>query len=345
MKHFYLNKKKIEIKMSSSPNFYDLLDIPKDASSNDIKKAYRKLAVKHHPDKGGNEDEFKKISEAYDVLSNEEKRKQYDMFGTCDDVTIPDFHDIVENIFQSNDIFGSFFQRNVPSKPPPKDIEIPITLEEVFHGKTIKYRHYQKTFGAPVECTSCDGKGKIFQPMSFGPGIITHAMSMCPMCHGSGKKVNSTILKQEEKIIKVTIPKGVLSGQCILLENCGDRIEHDDHYGDIRVRFIYQKHSIFTVSSTNPLDLEYHSSIELSDLWNGFSVSIPMLDGTTQRFFKKDPISLINGPLIYRVPNMGLSNSNHTGHLVLYFSVHIPNHRDSCQTQKEEGTCLDLCCR
>lgn len=332
--------------MSSTSNFYDLLDISKDASSNDIKKAYRKLAVKHHPDKGGNEEEFKKISEAYDVLSNDEKRKQYDMFGTCDDVTVPDFHDMFETMFQGNDIFGTFFQKNVPSKPPPKDIEIPITLEEVFHGKSIKYRHYQKTFGAPVECTNCDGKGKIFQPMSFGPGIITHTMSMCPICKGNGKKSNSKIVKQEEKIIKLTIPKGVLSGQCILLRDCGDRIENDDQYGDIRVRFLYEKHSIFKVSSTNPLDLEYHSSIQLSDLWNGFSVSIPMLDGTTQHFFKKDPISLINGPLIYRVPNMGLSNLKQTGSLVLQFSIHIPNNKDSCiqRTRNEEGTCLDLCC-
>ncbi len=329
--------------MSTTKNFYNVLDVPKNASTNDIKKAYRKLAVKHHPDKGGNEEEFKKISEAYDVLSDTERRKQYDLYGTYEQDSIPDFHDIFQNFFQGNDIFSTFFPAtgSHQTKPLVKEIELPITLEEVFYGKTIKYRHSQKTFGSPIECVNCDGKGKLFQPMSLAPGIMTHSLTICPICNGKGKKQSSTILKEEEKIINVTIPKGVLSGQCILLENCGDRIETEDQCGDIRIRFVYEKHSVFSVSSTNPHDLEFHSSIQLSDLWNGFSVSIPMLDGKVQRFFKKNPISLIDGPLTYRIPNLGLSDSNHTGALVLHFSIHVPNN-SLPKIHNEQGICLDV---
>ena len=95
--------------MPQEENLYDVLGVPKDVSETDLKKAYKKLAIKHHPDKGGNEETFKKISEAYSILSDSDKRKKYDMFGTYDEnaMQMPDMNDIFQNIFGSG--AASFF--------------------------------------------------------------------------------------------------------------------------------------------------------------------------------------------------------------------------------------------
>ena len=133
----------------SKENLYDVLGVSKEASETDIKKAYRKLAIKHHPDKGGDEETFKKISEAYGILSDKDKKRQYDMFGTYDSVpmdNMPNFNDIFEGIFggrgsgSMEQMFGGMFGGmggRPQQKGKDKTITLRVSLDEVYQGKTI----------------------------------------------------------------------------------------------------------------------------------------------------------------------------------------------------------------
>ena len=115
-----------------SKNFYDVLGIQKDASEGDIRKAYKKLAIKYHPDKGGDEEKFKEISEAYSVLSDSQKRQNYDRFGTVDnnDMNMNDFQDIFSNMFGgfNHGPFGNIFGGK-PKAVKTKEIKLYVTLE------------------------------------------------------------------------------------------------------------------------------------------------------------------------------------------------------------------------
>lgn len=313
--------------MSSKKDFYSILSLEKDATETDIKKAYRKLAVKHHPDKGGDSEKFKEISEAYEVLSDPEKKQQYDQFGTYDSSAMPNFDDIFQSFFQHNpmdDLFGglfggtSFFQ-----KREQKEIKVEISLEEAYLGRTIKYRHYQKIFSSGEKCPKCKGNGNITQRVQLGPGIFSQTISPCPICRGKKTKEERKLENKKEVILDIKIPRGAPDGMQIVLQGKGDIID-DERPNDIVVTFEHKPHKKFTCSKQNPIDLIYVHELTLSEIMSGFSMHLITLDDTMLSFSKKDGFNRIEGPLVYRIKEKGLRFREKVGDLLLFLQVRVP---------------------
>jgi molecular chaperone DnaJ len=213
-------------------DFYKILGVNENATQSEIKKAYRKLALEHHPDKGGDETKFKEISESYDTLSDENKRKQYD--------------DSKKNPFSNfgnagfNNPFEEFFNRGFYKErkkgSPDKVIKVNVGTVESYLGsdKTITYDRKDKCGtcngqgGDRQTCGSCDGEG--FKTIKMGTGIFSQIFRQtCNGCGGKGYTLKNTcgtchgegsINKSET--IKIKIPNGIDNGQFLKLSNKGD---------------------------------------------------------------------------------------------------------------------------
>lgn len=324
---------------------YEILGIGKDASETDIKKAYRKLAIKHHPDKGGDEETFKKISHAYGILSDPEKRKQYDMFGTYDESmpqNMPNFNDIFENIFQGGgmgQMFGGMFGNPMEKKNKGKDktITLSVSFEEVFLGKTIKYRLLRKKYLNGDDCKTCDGKGKQMQMVQLGPGIITQNITSCSVCNGNGKKYDEKFSTVEEEIIDIPIPKGIPNGHRLAIREKGDQYGSLPP-GDIIVTIEYKPHSLFEISKRNVVDIIYRKNISLYELIYGFEFMFEYLGGDMISIKSSKGIRFVEKPLCFRIPNKGFSYKHIKGDLLIYLSVSIPKSIDDIKKieKKEE---------
>ncbi|MCC7570981.1 DnaJ domain-containing protein [Candidatus Micrarchaeota archaeon] len=246
--------------------YYKILGVSKDASEKEIKKAYRKMAMKHHPDKGGDPEEFKKLSEAYAVLSDSKKRQMYDNYGaegvhqrysTEDIFRNADFSDF-EDIFSSfgfgdplSSIFGSMFGGGFGRKWRSRDmgehreVMIEIELEDAAAGieKEIKFKKLdvcpecEGVGGKGVStCQECKGAGVVKQIKQMGPMRVA-TTSVCPKCGGHGQTVKEICKNcqgkgkiQKEEKITVKIPEGINDGMAIRLTGMGDYGK--DGYGD-----------------------------------------------------------------------------------------------------------------
>ena len=185
---------------------YNILGINQNATEKEIKKAYRKLAIKYHPDKNKNpgaEDKFKEISSAYEVLSNKDKRKRYDKFGEDglkNDNMGGNPFDLFSNIFGGNSFnhpfgFGSPQQR--PNKSKDRVEKIDVSLKDLYNCKTVNINLNKKvkcslchsTGGlyesSVIFCDNCNGKGKYMRIVQIGPGMIQQMNTKCDLCNGS----------------------------------------------------------------------------------------------------------------------------------------------------------------
>ncbi len=150
---------------------YETLGVDKSASKKDIRKAYMKLSREHHPDKGGDEHKFKEISAAYEILSDEEKRAQYDKYGlegvSGDDAPSAGGEDLFSMFFG-----GSRSRRAAgPRKGPSVNHPLKVSLEDLYNGKTVKLAVNRKIIqGTPTECEKCKGQGAIMEVRQIGPG-------------------------------------------------------------------------------------------------------------------------------------------------------------------------------
>lgn len=249
-------------------DFYEILGVSKTASQEEIKAAYRKLALKYHPDRNPNnkeaEDKFKEAAEAYEVLSNNEKRKQYDQFGHAgpemggfggQGMNMDDIFSNFEDIF--GDIFGGGGNRRKSKKSGPSakrghDIakELTISMEESFVGiiKNIKIYHYvpcgtchAKGTEDPTSitvCTQCQGTGQV----GYRHGIFMYAQN-CNVCHGEGYLISKPChtCKGQSRIqqyddIKVTLPVGIYDGAVIRYGGKGDAGMYGGPSGDLHVQ-------------------------------------------------------------------------------------------------------------
>lgn len=283
-------------------DYYELLDVSRSASDAEIKKAYRKLAMKHHPDRNpgdtSSEEKFKEIQNAYAVLSDKQKRQAYDTyghagvdasrggaggFGGFGDV----FEDIFENIFsggrgqgrQSHGQRGSDLQFNVQ-----------LTLEEAAAGKDVEItvpRHGSCTVcsgsGAkkgttPKSCETCNGMGQVRIQQGF-----FSIQQTCPSCHGEGKIITDPCTNchgqgriRESKKISVKIPAGVDNGDRVRLGGEGEAGTHGGGSGDLYVQVNVKKHSIFERQDT---DLHCEVPISFMTAALGGTIEVPTLEG------------------------------------------------------------------
>jgi molecular chaperone DnaJ len=288
-------------------DLYDIIGVAKNASQDEIKKAYRKLALKYHPDRNPNDSEaeknFKEAAEAYSVLSDNQKRSRYDQFGHAG-VGMGDgggqggfsggVHMSMDDIFsQFGDIFGgspfeSFFggggSRRSRNRGSDIRIKLKLTFEEIAQGidKKIKIKRSIVAPGAQfTTCPTCQGQGQV---STVQHTILGHmrSTSVCPHCEGSGKRIGNRppdsgpdgMIKKEETI-KVKVPAGVEEGNYMTLNGQGNE-DINGNPGDLIVMFVEADHEYFIRDGENVL-LEVNVSYPTAVL--GGKIEIPTVDG------------------------------------------------------------------
>lgn len=224
-------------------NYYKILGLNKEeANDDDIKKSYRKLAMQYHPDRGGDEEKFKEISEAYAVLSDKEKKKSYDFTGQVSDFD-----------FSVGDIFNSFFEkiRKPPLKSEDRYIILNVKLEEVMNGSNIKFRLKRKVLvEKPIECPKCDGTGYIHTKTRLAFSFSIASSSVCRSCKGSGLFYQNVKFKYEILIINLDIAPGTPENHKYFFPHLSDE-EPGYCTGDLYFIVKYEPHPDFIVDDQN----------------------------------------------------------------------------------------------
>jgi len=293
-------------------DYYDLLGVKKDASADEIKKAFRRAAVEHHPDRGGDEAKFKEVNEAYDVLKDSDKRKRYDQFGHAgvgssgggnpygggfggqsQNVNF-DFGDL-----GLGDIFSSFFgggsQQQQRRQVRGRDVEaaVEISFEQAVFGTEVDLAlHLDDTCehckGTTVEpgyelktCDQCQGSGQVTSVTRTVFGNIQQA-GICPKCHGSGKipeKVCSVChgkgTQSKRQTIQLKIPAGIDDGATIRLREHGEAIANGPK-GDLYVNIRVKSHKKFTREGDLILSEEHVDMVEAA---LGTEIEVDTVDG------------------------------------------------------------------
>jgi len=321
----------------SKRDYYDVLGIDKNADASTIKKAYRKLAKEKHPDSGGNEDEFKEIAEAYDVLSNDDKKKQYDTFGH----SAPknggfgaDFSDMFSK-------FGfGFNPRNEARNRKGKDfrINIKLTLEEIFNGGTKKIKYNRDSacsncnssggFGVQ-KCGHCNGQGIVIQNIRTPFGVMQN-MNTCNVCEGHGTTYISMCndcsgsgLKNKEETIEIGIPIGVQDGMASTYMGMGQAIKNGTS-GSLVVVFSEIPNKNFVRYGN---DLKCNLKLPYHTLVLGDKIKLNTID---------DKEILINIPELNKIGDilrvsgkgMKLLNSEARGDLMVVLDIDMPTNLD-----------------
>jgi DnaJ-class molecular chaperone len=317
----------------SNKDYYQILGLERGCSEDEIKKSFKKLALKYHPDKKtGDAEKFKEINEAYAVLSNPEKKKMYDQFGTADlgdmnmgDMDFGNVENIFENLFGFN--FGGGGSRR-RKKSMQKTYELPVTLEEVYQGKTIKYRIKKKIYkgDGSSKCKKCNGQGQIAQQVSMG-FIITQNIVTCPECTGSGYHYKEKDFLIVENELEIPLPKGIPEGNHLVLQGKGDEYP-DMEPGDIHFMIKYKPHSVFSISKTEPLDLQTTLSINLLEALYGFKRYIKHLDGSILEIHLPPRHSIchkISKPIEKTLSGEGMNFQGQRGDIHIYFEIELPS--------------------
>jgi molecular chaperone DnaJ len=235
-------------------NPYEILGVDKNASAEEIKKAYRKLSKEHHPDKGGNEDKFKEIASAYDTLSNPEKKQQYDTFGEGGNPfggrggagdPFGGFEDFISQMFGGNPMNR---QRN--KRGSDVTVSVQMSLMDVMLGANKKVTYTKDVKCEPCDgkggedvskCMTCNGNGQTMRAMQTPIGY-THVTQTCHTCNGSGTIVKNPCVKckgsgvfPKVETVDVHIPAGVANGMQLTMQGAGNSIREGIN-GDLQVR-------------------------------------------------------------------------------------------------------------
>jgi len=285
-------------------DYYEVLSVSKDASQQELKKAYRRLAMKFHPDRNPDdqnaEAKFKEINEAYEILSDEEKRGAYDRFGHAGvDPSAgagaggfgggASFSDIFGDVF--GDIFGGSRGGDARgNRGSDLRYTLELSLEEAVKGATVEIRvptlvSCEPCGGAgarkgtrPVTCSTCGGAGQVRMQQGFFSvqqtcpacrGAGATIKDPCPTCHGKGRQ-------EKRKTLSVKIPAGVDSGDRIRLAGEGEAGSHGGPVGDLYVQVAVRDHSIFTRDDN---DLYTEVPVSFVDAALGGDLEVPTLDG------------------------------------------------------------------
>ncbi|MDC1212778.1 molecular chaperone DnaJ [Pelagibacteraceae bacterium] len=283
---------------------YDVLGVTKAASKDEVKKAYRKLALKYHPDKTKgdkpSEEKFKEASEAYHILSDDKRKANYDQFGHAafegagsggqgfGGFDTSSFSDIFEDFF--GDFSGGGSSGRSHSRGNDLRYDVSINLEDAYKGteKNVKYTTYKSCSSCsgsgaakgskPVKCDYCSGRGKV----RTNQGFFT-VQQTCPQCNGYGETIGKPCSScsgngkvQANENVTVKIPKGVDDGTRIRVSGKGEAGSKGSSSGDLYLFISIDNHDIFKRSEEN---LYYELPISLTDAALGTSVEVPSIDG------------------------------------------------------------------
>ncbi|MCF7918054.1 molecular chaperone DnaJ [Candidatus Gracilibacteria bacterium] len=297
-----------------SDNYYKALGVSKNASQAEIKKAYRELAKKHHPDKGGDEKEFKKIQEAYDTLSDDQKRSQYDRFGASGErssssgfgqggFSAQGFGDFSSGFGGFEDIFSSFFGGGggrTSQKTRGSDLQVEVELEfnEAIRGIEKHFSSKQhvacdvcagKGGSGKVSCSKCHGTGSVTQQFQTPFGSVAQRVT-CPDCGGEGVKFEHVCShchgegRREEKIkIDIRIPAGVDDGATLKFSGKGEAGMRGAGNGDLYVyvhihpskKFQRDGMNLISILRIPVFDAILGGKFDVETFWGKGSVTIP----------------------------------------------------------------------
>lgn len=263
-------------KPPDTTKFYKELEISKDATESEVKKAYRKLAVKHHPDKGGDQEKFKEITRAYEVLSDAEKRAKYDRHGEEgleDGGGGGDAGDIFEAFFGGGGRRGGGGGRK---RQKTKDVVQPlkVTLEQMYAGATRKMAITREVIDKAkgvTSCPHCEGRGMKVEVVRMGP-MIQQMQSQCQHCNGQGKSFKT---KREREVLEVHVQKGSPDGHKVQFREMADEHPEADT-GDVVFVLKQSEHHEFKRKGA---DLYIERKISLVEALCGFQLEMTHLDG------------------------------------------------------------------
>lgn len=340
-------------------DYYEVLGVGKNATDDEIKSAYRKIAIKNHPDRNpGNkeaEERFKEAAEAYDVLHDPQKRQQYDQFGFNapggggfsgfggDGFSMDDIFSMFGDVFGGRGGFSGFGGGHAePRQYRGADLRIKVTLslQEIATGTTKKFKvrkdiPCEECHGSGAEkgsgsetCATCHGSGVVARTVRTMLGIM-QTQSECPTCHGEGTvikhkchKCSGTGVVKGEEVVEIKIPAGVADGMIVNVPGKGNAGAHNGINGNIQVYIEEEPNDTFVRDGN---DVIYNLLLDFPTAALGGTVEIPTIEGSKVKI-KIEPGTQPGKTL--RLRGKGLPSvqgyGNGTGDLVVNISVYVP---------------------
>ncbi len=340
----------------SKRDYYEVLEVDRKAGIDEIKKAYRKKAMEYHPDRNPGdaqaEAKFKEAAEAYEVLSNEQKRQRYDQYGHAGvnqgagggfSMNIEDIFSQFGDIFDGFGSFGGFggfgggTRRARQNRGADSRIKLKITLNDVLTGvtgKKIKIKKYVACEhcngtgakdGKLETCSTCRGSGYVTQVSSTFLGQVQHT-SPCPTCHGEGKMpkekcphCNGEGIVNGEEIVSIDFPPGISQDMQMTLRGKGHAARRGGINGDLLVTFEEEPNEHLKRQGA---DLLYELDLSIPDAILGSQVDIPWINSSFK--IKTDPGIQPGKVLRLRGKGLPVYNSSRIGDLLVKVNVYIP---------------------
>lgn len=343
-------------------DYYEVLGLGKSASADELKKAYRKLAMQYHPDRNPDdkkaEEKFRELSEAYDVLKDDQKRAAYDRFGhgafeggmggggghhgfNHGGFGAANFADIIDEMF--GDFTGGGRQAQANTRGSDIRYNLSMTLEDAFHGKVekLKYQTFMsceschgsggENGAAPIKCSACQGRGKVRAQQGFFTIERT-----CPTCQGMGQTIDKPCKPcsgagrvRREKTVDVKIPSGVDDGTRIRVSGGGESGMRGGETGDLYVFVSLVPHKLF---QRDHADIHCRTPIPMTTAALGGEVEVPTIDGGRAKI--KIPAGTQSGHQ-FRLRGKGMSALRSSVRGDMYIEAAIETPRNLSKRQKE----------
>lgn len=341
-------------KKSDNTKYYEILGVSKNATPDELKKAYKKAAIKNHPDKGGDPEKFKELAQAYEVLSDPEKRETYDQYG--EDALKEGMggggashnpFDIFESFFGGSPFGGGGFGGGSSRGRRQKQGEdvvhpLKVSLEDLYNGTSKKLSLSRNIIcpkckgkgsksGVSSRCAGCQGSGMRVSIRQLGPGMIQQMQHVCNDCRGSGETINDkdkcgqckgNKVVQDKKVLEVHVEKGMQHGQKIVFQGEADEAP-DTITGDIVFVLQLKEHPKFKRKGD---DLYVEHTLTLTEALCGFHFPLTHLD-SRQLLIKSSPGEIVKPGQYKAINDEGMPHYQRPfmkGRLYIHFNVDFP---------------------